>query len=130
MNDILIKYWDSHGGKVMENVAVIGASPKEDRYSNKAIRLLEEKGHNPIPVAPRYDEILGKKVYENMKLIPDKIDTVTMYVGPARQGPVVEDILQISPRRVIFNPDTENKEAAEKLKNAGIEVVEACTWSC
>ena len=36
----------------MENVAVIGASPKKERYSNKAIRLLGEYQHNPIPVAP------------------------------------------------------------------------------
>ncbi len=111
----------------MEKVAVVGASPKSDRYSNKAIKLLEEKGHAPIPVAPKYKEILDNEVYENLTDIPDKIDTVTMYVGPARQDAIIKDILKIAPKRVIFNPDTENKDAARTLKNAGIEVVEACT---
>ena len=111
----------------MENVAVIGASPNEERYSNKAMKLLNEHHHNPIPVAPKYEKIEGKKVFRSLTDIPEKIDTVTMYVGPARQAPVIKEILKVSPKRVIFNPDTENRDAAEQLKKAGIEVVEACT---
>ena len=111
----------------MENVAVIGASPKEDRYSNKAMRMLAEYHHNPIPVAPGYDEIEGKKVYQRLQDIPEKIDTVTLYLGPARQEAIIKDIIQLAPKRVIFNPDTENKDAAEQLQKAGIKVVEACT---
>ncbi|MBT3806573.1 MAG: CoA-binding protein, partial [Desulfobacula sp.] len=49
----------------MENVAVIGASPKQERYSNKAIRLLAEYHHNPIPIAPKHEEIEGRKVYQS-----------------------------------------------------------------
>lgn len=111
----------------MENVAVIGASPKEDRYSNKAMRMLAEYHHNPIPVAPGYDEIEGKKVYQKLEEIPEKIDTVTLYLGPARQEAIIKDIIRLHPNRVIFNPDTENKKAAKELENAGINVVEACT---
>jgi predicted CoA-binding protein len=111
----------------MENVAVVGASPKEDRYSNKAIKMLDEYNHNPIPVAPRYKTIEGKPVYESVSDIKEPVDTVTMYVGPARQAPVIDQILELRPKRVIFNPDTENREAADKLKAAGIDVVEACT---
>ncbi len=111
----------------MENVAVIGASPKEDRYSNKAIRLLEEYRHNPIPVAPKHDIIEGKKVYKTLEDIPEKIDTITMYVGPNRQDAIIKEIIKIAPKRVIFNPDTENSAVYEQLKKAGINVVEACT---
>ncbi|MDA3790874.1 MAG: CoA-binding protein [Desulfobacula sp.] len=111
----------------MENVAVIGASPNQDRYSNKAMRLLAQYNHNPIPIAPKHEEIEGKKVYQSLKDIPEKIDTVTMYVGPVRQEAIINDIVKLAPRRVIFNPDTENKEAYKQLKQAGIEVVEACT---
>ncbi len=50
-----------------------------------------------------------------------------MYVGPARQEGIIGDIVKLAPRRVIFNPDTENKEVYKQLKQAGIEVVEACT---
>jgi len=111
----------------MENVAVIGASPKEDRYSNKAIRLLEEYHHNPIPVAPGHKEIEGKKVYQRLEDIPEKIDTVTMYVAPTKQEAVIKEIIKLAPKRVIFNPNTENKAVYDKLKKAGIKVVEACT---
>ncbi len=55
-------------------------------------------------------------------------ETITLYLGPARQTEqVVQDIIKAAPKRVIFNPDTENKTTAEQLKKAGIEVVEACT---
>lgn len=111
----------------MENVAVVGASPKPDRYSNKAMRLLAEYGHTPIPVAPAHETIEGSKVFSSLKEIKEKVDTVTLYLGPARQETVIQEILDMRPGRVIFNPDTENQAAAEKLKQAGIEVVEACT---
>ncbi len=111
----------------MENVAVIGASPKPDRYSNKAIRLLKEYRHNPVPVAPKHEEIEGEKVYRKLEDIPEKIDTVTLYLSPPRQEAIIRDIIKLSPRRVIFNPDTENKGVYDQLKKAGIEVVEACT---
>ena len=111
----------------MENVAVIGASPKQERYSNKAIRLLGEYQHNPIPVAPKHEMIEGKKVYQRLVDIPEKIDTVTLYVGAAKQDAIIKDIVKLAPKRVIFNPNTENKVAYDQLKTAGIEVVEACT---
>lgn len=111
----------------MENVAVIGASPKQDRYSNKAIRLLAEYHHNPIPVAPKHKKIEGRKTYQTLEDIPEKIDTVTLYVGPARQEAILKDIVKLAPKRVIFNPNTENAAAYDQLKQAGIEVIEACT---
>lgn len=111
----------------MENVAVIGASPKPDRYSNKAIRLLAEYHHNPIPVAPKHEEIEGKKVFASLEEIPEKIDTVTIYLGPARQNAIIQEIINVAPKRVIFNPDTENKAVYGQLEQAGIKVVEACT---
>jgi len=111
----------------MENVAVIGASPKPDRYSYKAMRMLEECGHTPIPVAPALKEVLGYKAYSRLALVPDQVRTVTMYVGPARQDQIVEDILKVQPRRVIFNPGTENPAVYDRLREAGIQVQEACT---
>ena len=111
----------------MENVVVIGASNNEERYSNKAMKMLAEHGHNPIPVAPAVETILGRKVYARATDAPGKIDTVTMYVGPARQQEIIEQILAIQPRRVIFNPGTENPEVYDRLKAANIEVVEGCT---
>ena len=111
----------------MENVAVVGASPKEKRYSYKAIQLLEEMGHIPIPIAKARQEILDRKVYPNLCDVPNQIDTVTMYVGVARQYIIIEDILKVLPKRVIFNPGTENPAVYDRIKYSGIEVLEACT---
>ena len=111
----------------MENVVVIGASNKPERYSNKAIRMLVEYGHTPIPVAPREQEIEGLKAYAHLPDITEKVDTVTMYVGAARQCELIGEIVKLAPKRVIFNPGTENPEAYERLNTAGIETLEACT---
>jgi predicted CoA-binding protein len=111
----------------MLNIAVVGASPKEDRYSYKAMLLLKEKGYMPIPVAPAWKEILSLKVYTTLESISEDIDTVTMYVGHANQTAVIKGILAKKPRRVIFNPGTENPAVYDELKNAGIVVIEACT---
>ncbi|MCP4672484.1 MAG: CoA-binding protein, partial [Desulfobacula sp.] len=88
---------------------------------------LDEYKHTPIPIAPKHKKIEDKTVYQGLNDVPEKIDTVTMYVSPARQDSIIKDILKIAPKRVIFNPDTENKAVYDQLKNAGIEVVEACT---
>ncbi len=111
----------------MENVAVVGASNKEERYSNMAMKLLEGKRHNPIPVTPAHDQVLGRKTYPNLTAVTDKIDTVTMYVGVGRQSQVLEDAIHLKPHRIIFNPGTENPDEYNRLRNAGIEVLEACT---
>jgi len=112
---------------MMEIVAVVGASPLEERYSNKAIRMLEDHGHTPIPVAPKYDTIEGKKVYSNLGDIQETVHTVTLYVGVTRQEKIIEEIIQLKPKRVIFNPNTENPAVYGKLRAEGIEVQEACT---
>lgn len=111
----------------MENVAVVGASEKTDRYSNKAMQMLAEHGHNPIPVAPTKKTILERTAYPNLADVPDELDTVTLYLGAGRQAPVLEAVMSRRPRRVIFNPGAENPDAYDQLKSAGIEVVEACT---
>ena len=111
----------------IENVVVVGASANEERYSNKAMRMLAEYGHNPIPVAPAIDTLLGRKVHARIADVSDPVDTVTLYVGPARQAGLFEEIVALKPRRVIFNPGTENPEQYDTLKAAGIEPIEACT---
>ena len=108
-------------------VAVIGASPKEDRFSNKAMVLLAEKGHDPVPVAPGRVEILGRKSYPDLNSVPGQIDTVTVYVGAERQEQAICEIIAARPERVIFNPGAENPAVYDRLKAAGIAVVEACT---
>ena len=111
----------------MENVVVIGASAKPERYSSKAIKMLSEYGHNPIPIAPLAKEILGYPALPTLSAIETQIDTVTMYVGPERQAHLIEPIVSLRPKRVIFNPGAENPDHYARLREVGIDVVEACT---
>ena len=108
-------------------VAVLGASNKADRYSYKALKMLQEHGHEPLPIHPKLKEIEGATVYCNLTAIDKEVHTLTMYVGPARSATMVDDILALGAKRVIFNPGTENSELQDKLRQHGVEVLEACT---
>ncbi len=105
---------------------VIGASTKPERYSNKAILMLREYGHDVFALAKRTGEVDGVTIQTKF---PENIDihTVTMYIGVKRQPEYYNQIINLKPKRVIFNPGAENRELKEKLESAGIETVENCT---
>jgi uncharacterized protein len=112
----------------MEVVAVIGASSDRSRYAYKAMEMLEEYGHKPLPVHPREEEVRGHKVIHNLgELEGQKIDTITVYVNPAISDKYEKDMLKIHPKRVIFNPGAENPKLARSLRDNGIGVENACT---
>lgn len=108
-------------------VAVLGASPKEDRYSFKAVHMLNEYGHKPIPVHPAGHTVDGVPGVKSLSDIDVDIDTLTVYVNSSISDKELDNILKLKPRRVIFNPGSENASLAAKLDEAGIEVVLACT---
>ena len=108
-------------------VAVLGASPKEDRYSFRAVKMLKEHGHQPIPVHPAGHAVDGIPALKSLDEITEPLDTLTIYVNPTISSGELDRILALKPRRVIFNPGAENEELAAKLEAAGIEVVRACT---
>jgi predicted CoA-binding protein len=110
-----------------EIVAILGASPKPERYAYKAFETLQEYGHRPIPINPAFDEILGEKCYPKISDFPEPIDTITIYLGEARSNPLADEIVDAKPRRIIMNPGAENSALAAKAEDAGIEVVEGCT---
>jgi predicted CoA-binding protein len=110
-----------------ETVAVIGASPKPDRYAYRAMEMLREHGHHAIPVNPAYPEILGEKCYASIADLPGKIDTATLYLGKGRSDSIAAEILKAEPRRIIFNPGAENPDLASRAQERGIEVIEGCT---
>jgi predicted CoA-binding protein len=110
-----------------QTVAILGASPKPERYAYKAFEMLRHHGHTPIPINPAFDDILGGKCYPTISDAPKPIDTVTMYLGQARSNPLIAEIIAAKPRRIIMNPGAENAALAEQAEEAGIEVVEGCT---
>jgi hypothetical protein len=111
----------------METVAVLGASPKPERYSHQAMVLLRKHGHRVIPVNPSHDQIDGLSVARSLTDITEPIDTVTVYVSPAHLDSQLASLISLKPRRVIFNPGAEHPQAMRALQAQGIAVEEACT---
>jgi predicted CoA-binding protein len=109
------------------HVAVLGASPKSARYSNQAVRLLLEHGYQVTPVHPKFEQIEGLQVASSLKNIEQSVDTLSLYVGPERLSPMIDDIVKLKPGRVICNPGTESKELQDRLDADGIPWIEACT---
>ena len=105
---------------------VLGATPNPERYSFLATALLEEKGHTVYPFGIKNGFI------NNIAIVHEwpkqgSIDTVTLYLGPTAQSEYLEAIIALAPRRIIFNPGTENPLLASLAANNGIATMEACT---
>ena len=105
---------------------VIGASPNADRYSYKATDSLQKHQHTVYPIG------IKKGTINDLEIITDKpilenIDTVTLYVGPDNQPEWMDYIFSLNPKRIIFNPGTENTEFEKLATSKGIEATEACT---
>jgi predicted CoA-binding protein len=110
-----------------QTVVVLGASNKPERFSNMAIKKLIQHGHRVVPVHPRLTEIDGVPVISDMENIDESIDTLTLYVGPQRIQPLIEKIVALHPKRVIFNPGTESVSLENRLAENNIAFVRACT---
>ena len=105
---------------------VIGGSENPARYSNMAIRSLRKNGVEVVSLAKRVGKVLDVDIQTKFPA-EDNIHTVTMYVGVHRQSEYYNQLLELNPKRVIFNPGAENYKFAEILENKGIEAIEACT---
>lgn len=105
---------------------VLGASENTDRYSNEACRLLRFYNHSVMAIGAKPGMI------EDVKIVTEfpenqTVDTVTLYINPSLQAAYEEKIINLKPKRVIFNPGTENISLQNLLEENGIEVIEACT---
>lgn len=110
-----------------KKTAVLGASIKPERYSNKAVRLLKKHGHQVIPVHPLHEEIEGLPAAASIDQLPRDIDTVTVYLNAATSQDMGDALIQLAPRRVILNPGAESPKLESQLVEAGIAVEHACT---
>ena len=107
---------------------ILGASPNPKKYGNMAALKLYYAGKPFIPVGIKSGQIAGKNIEELSTLKKyDNIDTVTLYLSPKNQIPYEDYIISIKPRRIIFNPGTENPKLMNLAQNKGIEVLKACT---
>ncbi len=105
---------------------VIGASPNTDRYSYKATMSLQSHKHTVYPIGIKKGIINGLTIINDKPLI-ENIDTITLYISPDNQPEWYDYMLSLKPKRIIFNPGTENTELIKLANDNGIETEIACT---
>ena len=110
----------------MKTTLVFGASLRPERYAHMAMIRLQQNGHEVKAYGMREGEVNGINIDTELKVYHN-IDTVTLYLNPKRQAPFYDYIISLQPKRVIFNPGTENTEFYNLLEDKGIQVEVACT---
>lgn len=106
---------------------VIGASENPDRYANKAANLLQKHKHEVVLFGKAGGQINGVEIQKNLPTSIDQLDTITLYINPTHQGAVIQDLLALKPKRIIFNPGTENPSFEAEANKLGIKTENACT---
>jgi predicted CoA-binding protein len=113
---------------VLKKTVVVGATPNQSRYAYLAATMLAEYKNDTVLLGIRKGEINGNKILdirEKPKL--EGVHTITLYIGPQRQPEWYSYLLSLQPKRIIFNPGTENEEFENLARQQGIETLEACT---
>lgn len=110
----------------MKKVIVLGASLDSSRYSHMAMKKLKLKEHDVIGIGSRSGEVDGIAILTEAKMMSD-IHTVTIYLNPMNQKSYYDYILELKPKRVIFNPGSENKEFELLLDEQQISFEKVCT---
>lgn len=105
---------------------ILGATPDTSRYAYLAANRLTGHGHPIVNVGIKTGTVAGVPI-EKPEEIHTDIDTITLYVGPGNQPPLYDYILNTKPKRIIFNPGTENTELQKLAEEKGIETEYACT---
>ena len=107
---------------------LLGATENPSRYAYLAFNDLTRYGHEVVPVSIKKGELSGQQFIDlKEKPMIEDVHTVTLYIGVYNLTPWIDYILSLNPKRIIFNPGTENPELIEKAKAQGIETVIGCT---
>lgn len=112
----------------MGKTVIIGSVPKPYRYAYQAATMLAERDFEFIPMGIQKGEVLGKQIisiYDFPEI--EAVETITLYINPTRQKEWYDYMISMAPKRIIFNPGTENEEFKRLAQEAGIECIEACT---
>jgi uncharacterized protein len=105
---------------------VLGASSNQERYSYMAVSRLLEHGYEVVPLGIKVGKVKDLEILTERKFFSD-IHTVSLYVGQKNQSEWLDYVLSLNPKRIIFNPGTENPEFEKLAQERGIEALEACT---
>ena len=112
----------------MKKTVIVGATTNQGRYAYLAAESLVEHNHEIVPIGIKSGTVFGKPILDirEKPAIPD-VDTITLYIGPRHQPEWYDYLIGLKPKRIIFNPGTENPEFEKKAEQAGILTMEACT---
>ena len=111
----------------MKKTLILGATTNQTRYAFRAAESLSNHGIEFVPVGIKTGVVFGKEIERNKNVLYDDIDTVTLYIGERHQQEWYDYILATKPKRIIFNPGTENRDLKELAIQNNIEPIEACT---
>jgi uncharacterized protein len=117
-----------NGSNAGKKTVIIGATPDRSRYAYLAAQMLSQYNHDFVPVSIKTGEVMGRQILDlRQKPVIAGVDTITLYIGPQNQLQWYDYLLDLKPKRIIFNPGTENPELQAMAEEKGIEVLEACT---
>ena len=105
---------------------VLGASDNPARYSYLAIQRLRKHGHPVVAIGRKNTKVADVNI-DKEKIPATGIDTVTLYLNPTHQQEYYDYLISLKPKRIIFNPGTENDKLVQLAKEENIETMEACT---
>lgn len=111
-----------------KKTVIIGATTNPSRYAYLAAEMLTEYGHEIVPVGIKSGTVFGKNILDiAQRPAITQVDTITLYIGPAHQPEHYDYLLSLKPKRIIFNPGTENPELMTLARAQQIDPLEACT---
>lgn len=111
----------------MKKTVIVGASNNPSRYSYVAARMFSEREIPFVPIGIKKGQLFGEEILDlRLKPTIENVDTVTLYLGPENQVEWYDYIISLNPKRIIFNPGTENQEFMKMAKEKGIQVCPAC----
>ena len=109
-----------------KKTVVLGATENPSRYAYMAIRKLSAHGHPVVAIGKKPGQVNEIRI-ETDHVGAEGVDTVTLYLNPKKQQEYYDYILDLQPKRIIFNPGTENDDLIRRAKENGIEPVIGCT---
>ena len=111
----------------MKKTLILGATTNPSRYAYLAAEKLTQYNHEIVPVGIKNGSVFGKEIITDRTQVMNDIDTITLYVGERNQPEWYDYILETNPKRIIYNPGTENPELMKLAAEKGIENEIACT---
>ncbi len=109
-----------------KRTVVIGASSNPSRYAYKAVIALSDEGHEVYPIGIKNGQINGIDIIVDRPKIKN-VHTVTIYLSKKNQAQEADYILDLKPKRIIFNPGAENEALNQLAREKKIITEQACT---